>query len=289
MKREEAMKLTQQGLAELNEAIRQGKSETLQRYLDVLARFHQYSFNNALLIAIQFPEATRVAGFRMWKKLGRFVKKGETGIGIIAPMVFRKKDGDSGASNANDGRQAEPHLGFKVVHVFDVSQTEGEELPEFAQITGDPGEYLNRLEQVIRDAEIELVYEDPGHGAEGVSKKGTIVVMPDLVPAKSFAVLAHEFAHELVHQCKSRKDRPSKTVRETEAEAVAHVVCRAIGIDSTTHCADYIQLYRGDVDTLAESLDVIQKTAGDILTRLGHSTEKETEHGRESEKGRAYA
>ncbi len=288
MKREEAMKLAQQGLAELNEAIRQGKSETLQRYLDVLSRFHQYSFNNALLIAMQFPEATRVAGFRTWKKLGRFVKKGEKGIGIIAPMVFRKKD-DSGESRATDDQAAEPHLGFKVVHVFDVSQTEGEELPEFAQITGEPGEYLSRLEQAIRDADIELIYDDPGFGADGVSQNGKVVVRPDMSPAKSFAVLAHEFAHEIIHQCKDRKDRPNKTVRETEAEAVAHVVCRAIGIDSTTHCADYIQLYRGDTDTLAESLDVIQKTAADILTRLGHSANQEISNGQATKQEEAYA
>lgn len=261
MNRDEVRKLIQQGITELNEALQNGRSETLERYLDVLSRFHRYSFNNALLIAIQNPDATHVAGFRTWKQLGRNVMKGEKGIGIIAPMVYRKKD-DQGSDDDEGIR------GFKVVHVFDVSQTEGDDLPEFAEITGDPGENIEALESLVREHGIELAYENPGGGAKGVSQNGKIVVHPDLTEAETFAVLVHEVAHELLHQQTGRKQETTRTVRETEAEAVSHVVCRAVGMNGTTRSSDYIQLYSGDTKTLSESLDHIQKTAAVILERL---------------------
>ena len=131
MKREEVKELIERGVRELNDALAAGKSERLQQYLKVMARFPSYSFNNQLLICLQLPEATRVQGFRGWKKLGRVVNKGEKGIGIIAPMVYRMDDEASRDSDDTTIR------GFKVVHVFDVSQTEGEPLPEFARVTGD--------------------------------------------------------------------------------------------------------------------------------------------------------
>lgn len=97
MKREEAIKLTQTALEQLSAALEQGHSETLATYLNTLARFHNYSFGNVMLIAFQKPDATHVAGFNTWKKLGRHVKKGEKGIAILAPMIYRRK-----------GRRAEP-------------------------------------------------------------------------------------------------------------------------------------------------------------------------------------
>ena len=127
MKREEVSELVERGIRELNEALAAGKSDRLQQYLDVMARFPRYSFNNCILIAVQFPQARIVQGFHAWKKLGRSVKKGEKGIGIIAPMIGRKKD-EEGQADDSTGKTI---FGFKVVHVFDVSQTEGDELPEF--------------------------------------------------------------------------------------------------------------------------------------------------------------
>lgn len=120
MKREEATKLAERGLAELNAALQKGASDTLTRYLDALARFHHYSFGNVMLIACQRPNATRVAGFHTWKSLGRWVKKGEQGIAILAPMVGRKRreDSDSATADKNDGNVRQL-FGFRVVHVFD--------------------------------------------------------------------------------------------------------------------------------------------------------------------------
>lgn len=257
MNREEVKKLIQQGITELNQALQNGHSETLEHYLDVLSRFHRYSFNNAILIAIQRPDATHVAGFRTWKQLGRSVIKGEKGIGIMAPMVYRKDD--------DAGDDDDVIRGFKVVHVFDVNQTDGKELPEFATITGDPGEHVAALETFVREQGIELVYENPGGGAKGVSQNGKIVIHPDMSDAETFAVLVHEASHELLHQKTGRRQETTQTVRETEAEAVAHVVCRAVGMDGTTRSSDYIQLYSGDTKTLSQSLDRIQKTAAVIL------------------------
>jgi hypothetical protein len=269
MKRDEATKLAEQGLADLNAALQQGASDTLVRYLDVLARFHHYSFGNVILIASQKPDATRVAGFHSWKKLDRWVKQGEQGIAILAPMVGRRRHDDTANSavEGNDGN-VRHILGFRVVHVFDVSQTEGAELPEFAGIQGDPGVRLERLEGIVGDCGIRLEYDFPGCGALGVSRDGSIVVRPDMPPAETFAVLAHELAHELLHQQTGRRQEVSRTVLETEAEAVSYVVCQAMGLETTTRSSDYIQLYRGDVATLSESLDLIQKTAASLIEQL---------------------
>ena len=261
MKREEVSELVERGIRELNDALAAGKSDRLQQYLDVMARFPRYSFNNCILIAVQFPEARIVQGFHAWKKLGRFVKKGEKGIGIIAPMIGRKKDEDGPA----DDSTGKTIFGFKVVHVFDVSQTEGDELPEFAQVSGDPGENIAAVESLIRSWGIELVCEDIPSGADGLSKKGTIVVAPNLEPPRLLLTLVHEAAHEKMHADSERRKETTKTIRETEAEAVAHVVCRALGLETIDHCADYIQLYNGDVEVLTKSMDCIQKTAASIL------------------------
>jgi len=263
MNREEATKLSETTIAELALALEQGQSEAMTNYLTVMAKFHDYSFRNCLLIAMQKPDATHVAGFNRWKDLNRFVRKGEKGIAILAPLVYRKKPDDD-----NNDKPTEKVLrGFKVVHVFDISQTEGEELPGFASLAGDPGERLSQLEALIRRHGITLKYEPLPTSVLGLSRGGEIVVVPTLSPAETFSVLAHEFAHERLHQGE-RKKQVSKTVRETEAEAVAFVVCKAVGLDPGSRSADYIQLYAGDRELLMESLDFIQKTAAYILSEL---------------------
>ncbi|WP_425399165.1 ArdC-like ssDNA-binding domain-containing protein [Aeoliella sp.] len=264
MKREEVKELVERGVRELNEALAAGKSDRLQQYLNVMARFPRYSFNNCMLIALQFPEAQLIQGFHAWRKLGRTVKKGEKGIGIIAPMVGKKKDEDAKANE--DGEKS--IFGFKVVHVFDVSQTEGDDLPEFAEVSGDPGENIPAVESLIRDWGIELVYEEIPCGADGLSKKGTIVIDPDLEPAKLLLTLVHEASHERLHADADRRKETTKTIRETEAEAVAHVVCQALGLNTLEHCADYIQLYNGDAEVFAKSMEYIQKTAAEILAGI---------------------
>lgn len=263
MKKEEARKLAEQGLAELHQALQNGHSETLTRYLNMMSRFHRYSFNNILLIARQCPDAVYVAGFHTWRKLGRCVRKGEQGIGIFAPMAYRRKE--DAKRSVDEPEDSVALAGFRVVHVFDVSQTDGDDLPELTTVQGNPGNQLPRLERVIRESGIEIEYGNPGYGAHGVSTDGKIIVEPDLPPAQTFSILVHEFSHELMHQKTGRRKELSRAARETEAEAVAHVVCMACGLDPKTSTADYIYLSRGDAKTLSHSLDIIQKTATSII------------------------
>lgn len=275
MKREELLEKVDDALANLEQALANGHSEQLQKFLEFTSRFHNYSFGNVLLICMQFPEATMIAGYQTWKKMGRQVKKGEKGIRILAPMIYKKKseEGEEGEFKSEevtkDGKRV---AGFRAVSVFDVSQTDGEELPTIRGYTGNPAENLFKLEEFVASKGIELLYEDPGSGALGVSQDGRILVKPDMEPAETFAVLAHEVAHELLHKGDRRKET-TKTIRETEAEAVAYAVCSAVGLQAGSGASDYIQLYQGDVEKLRESLELIRKTASEILGMLEISGE----------------
>lgn len=270
MKAEQARKIADQALEQLADALKDGRSEELTRYLAMLARFHKYSFGNVMLILSQKPDATHVAGFNTWKQLGRFVKKGEKGIVIIAPMLIRKQD-----EQASENDKPESMLRFRGVYVFDVSQTDGQPLPEPSAVNGDPGRHIDRLRSVIAERGITIDNDDLPIGADGVSRGGRISIRSGLAPAQEFSVTVHEFAHELLHR---GDDRPaSKTVRETEAEAVAFVVCQAIGLETGSAASDYIQLYDGETETLAASLDRIQKTAAEIIAVL-HDAPDEQAH-----------
>ena len=264
MKAEQAKKVADQALEQLSQALAAGRCDELTRYLSMLAKFHKYSFGNVMLILSQKPDATHVAGFNTWKQVGRYVRQGEKGIVIIAPMVFRKREAETIAGESAE--RDDTLLRFRGVYVFDVSQTDGQPLPEPAGINGDPGQHLDRIKTVVASRGIALDYEIGPGSAVGLSRGGRISIRPGLPAAEEFAVIAHELAHELLHR---GSDRPnSKTVRETEAEAVAFVVAQAVGLDAGAAARDYIQLYDGKTDTLAASLDRIQKTAADIIAAL---------------------
>ena len=255
--------LCDEALAKLAAALEAGHSDALKAYLSTMGRFHRYSWGNVLLIAMQKPNATNVAGFHTWRKMKRFVKKGERGIAIFAPVVVKKRVEDE------EGEDAQTRLyGFRTAYVFDESQTEGEPLPPFATVKGEPNEFAGRLESLITSNGITLEYTDRIAPAKGMSSGGRIEVLPNLEPAERFSVLVHELSHELIHKGERRKET-SRTIRETEAEAVAFVVCHSIGLDTNTAASDYIALYQGDQTTLAESLEVIQKTSAEILRAIG--------------------
>lgn len=274
MTKDEAKQLADQALQELHSDLKAGRSETLLRYLDAMSRFHSYSWNNSLLILLQMPMASHVAGYRKWLELGRHVRQGEKGIGIMAPMVYRKKsDSDDQASVDKDQRRL---IGFRIVHVFDVSQTDGANLPELSSLQGDVGHLLPSLEELVGSCGIRLLTEQLAPGVKGVSRKGEIGISDSLSGAERFAVLAHELAHEWMHDETQRADR-NRTVRETEAEAVAYVVCRTLGIDCSSRSADYIQLYNGTEDTLTDSLERIQKTAARMIAAMTNSSDLKTE------------
>ena len=267
MKREELVEKVDDALANLEQAIANGESDELKEYLGFLSRFHNYSFGNVMLIYMQYPEATFVAGFQKWKTMKRHVKKGERGIRILAPLIRKKQKEESGVESDDDTQAEKVITGFRAVSVFDVSQTAGEELPTIQGYSGDPAENLERLKQFASEKGIEIVMEDSLGGAMGVSENGMIRLLADLEPADTFAVLTHEVAHELLHKGDRRKET-TKSIRETEAEAVAFAVCSAVGLDAGSRAADYIQLHQGDVEKLRTSLEHIRETASEILGAL---------------------
>ena len=270
MDREEALRVSDEALQSLSAALKEGKSEQLTKYLDTMARFHQYSFSNCMLIFAQKPDASNVAGFGKWKEFNRFVRKGEKGIAILAPLVRKKKD-ESG-SNATDSSKSSSDekvlFGFRIVYVFDISQTEGEDLPEFATLGGDPGSYIDALTGIYQEKGIRLNFgEQLPRDANGMSQGGVVTIKESLPPPQKFSTMVHELAHEMLHW-NDERDNVTKSMRETEAEAVAYVVCRGIGLECSTRASDYIQIWNGDDKLLLRSLDRIRNVASEVLQRL---------------------
>jgi antirestriction protein ArdC len=263
MNSENIKKVTNQAIEQLIQALERGHSEMLTQYLAAIGRFHRYSLRNVMLIASQKPAATHVAGFHTWHKLGRFVKKGEKGILILAPIVRRKNE--SAEQNETDGSSTA--VGFRAAYVFDISQTDGQELPEIGSVIGDPSEYRERLGKFVAEQGIALEYSQDIAPARGTSAGGKITLLPGQSPAEEFATLAHELAHEMMHR-DERRSSTSKRSRETEAEAVAFVVCQAIGLETGSAARDYIQLYEGDAKLLTDRLERIQVTSTQVLEAI---------------------
>ena len=263
------------GLEALSQSLAQGKSEQLLSLLDSMSCFHRYSWGNTILIMLQSPDSKLVAGFSTWKEQGRFVKAGEKGIAILAPIPKRfrvegeaqPQPDETEATTAAHMETASGVWGFKVVFVFDVSQTDGQPLPKLTTVQGDPAHFLARLKESVHEEGIPVAYLDDLDGAYGRSYGGRIEMRNGLSPAQEFSSLTHEYAHELLHP-KAERAGLTRAVRETEAEAVAYVVNRAIGLETGTASSDYIQVYQGTPATLAASLERIQKTASYILSKL---------------------
>ena len=264
MKVEQAKQIASNAIEQLRQALEAGQSERLKEYLAAMARFRRYSWGNVILIAWQRPNATHVTGFHAWHKLGRFVKKGEKGILILAPIIRRKAE-NTAEAEADESSGA---IGFRAAYVFDISQTDGQPLPEIGSVNGDPCEYRERLAKFVAEQGIALEYSENIAPARGMSEGGKITLLPDQSPADEFATLSHEVAHELMHR-DERRSSTSKRVRETEAEAVAFVVCSAIGLETGSAAQDYIGLYGGDAKLLSDSLECVQRTATQILNSIG--------------------
>jgi hypothetical protein len=251
----------------------------LAAYLTAMARFHNYSFGNIVAIARQRPTATRVAGFGTWKEMGRFVKRGERGIQILAPMIGHRRRNTEPAQNTDaDGNTKQPPvlIGFRAVYVFDVAQTEGEDLPEFDHsISGEVGDQRDRLIDFLAQQNIALEFNERIAPALGVSYGGKIALLPGQTEPEEFVTLVHETAHELLHKAE-RRTFTTATVRETEAEAVAFIVGQAIGLEMGNASSDYIQMYNGNAALLTESLEVIQRTSALILAAIHEEEIAET-------------
>ena len=236
-------------------------SELFKQYLDVQARFHKYSWHNTMLIATQKPDAEHVAGFKTWQTMGRHVRKGERGIMIFAPRPWKHTDTDD---NGNDTERQ--GVSFRPVYVFDVSQTDGDPLPEVEvpDIETAADTLLASLERVATKRGIAINYTALDAGYYGVSKGGTIDLATGHATGQSAKTLAHELAHESMHK-QNRPDGLTRTVAELEAESVAYVVCKHFDLDVEVRASRYIVQWNGDAKALRESLDRIATTARDII------------------------
>ena len=237
-----------------------------QRMLKVASKFHRYSFNNHLMIFLQRPEATVVAGFNRWKSLGRFVKKGEKGIAIFAPCRYRTKvETDDG-----DEKSLQQIRGFRVVHVFDISQTEGDELPDLDAVrpkllhADAPEGIWDALVAQADAAGFEVIRHRRGreNGYCDFSDK-QIAVRPDVAPAQAVKTLVHELGHALLH---SEELPHSKEVAEVEVESVAFIVCDAMRIDSGDYSFRYVATWSGgDIEKIKETAENVVECARGIL------------------------
>jgi hypothetical protein len=251
--------ITTEALETLARLLDEGHSEQLTALLKTMARFHQYSWHNVYLIASQCPTATRVAGFHAWRSLGRYVRKGEKGIAILAPLLAHR-------DREVESDQSRVIVGFRAAYVFDIEQTDGDPLPEPAEASGDPGVRTASLRATIHRHAIALEHVDDLGGALGISAGGRIQILNGLSPATEFTTLVHEFAHELLHR---GVDRPTdRDTREIEAEAVAFIVGTAVGLETSASSRDYLHLYGGNRESLTRALDRIQRTASAILAAV---------------------
>jgi antirestriction protein ArdC len=262
MKIEQAKQVVSKAIEQLSQALERGHSETLREYLAAMARFRRYSLHNIMLIASQKRDATHVAGFRTWRQLGRYVKKGAKGILILAPIVAKRRNAEAKSTEEYETGV----MGFRAVYVFDVTDTDGQPLPELGSAHGEPASYTDLLKEFIAQRGIRLEYSDAIYPAQGQCSPGKIVLLAGQSAAEEYAVLAHETAHAILH-LQERRTETTKRVRETEAEAVAFVVCEAIGL-TAGNSVDYIQLYSGDKETLAESLEHVQRASAEILAAI---------------------
>ena len=267
MKSQKVKKICKQAFDELVAAVEAGKSETLLQYLRVMGRFHRYSFGNQMLIQMQRKDAEHVAGFWTWKKLGRSVKKGAKGIAIMATLVYKKKHADIELENDEELLDLETIRTFKTVYVFDIKDTQGRPLPEFAQVSGEPGVYLERLRAYVDFIGVNIETKPLSGTTQGYASNGLIVLKSNLSQAESCSTLIHELAHQLLHIRQEAKD-VDRNIRELEAEAVAYTVGSGIGLDMGTSSCDYIQLYNGKKEDLMASLRRVQTTSSEILDAI---------------------
>ena len=220
---------------------------------------------------------TRVAGLYAWNQLGRKVKKGEKGIRILAPIVGIKRKKDEEAKK-DITTQNTRRLGRFPQRLRLRCRADGR--CRASRLCDRSAARWARtatvLVSLIKAQSIELVFTEKIAPALGISYGGRIAILPGQSEAEEFSTLVHELAHEMLHKAE-RRTTTTKVVKETEAEAVAFVIGKAVGLETGSASADYIHLYHGNASLLAESLEVIQQTSGVILAALQPPTAAEAE------------
>jgi len=239
------------------------KSAFFKGYLDTMAKFWQYSYHNQLLIHAQCKDATRVAGFRAWNELGRRIKAGSKAIKILAPCTKKvvKKD-------LNGEEKETAFTYFFPVSVFDVSQTNGRELPKIdVEVEGDNLKgLLDNLLCFCKSHNIEVEFKEFGvNGLYGYSKGGKIAVSSKQSVNSQVNTLIHEIAHELIHYSKKGL-KFSKEEKEIQAEATAYVISKALGFEN--RAPNYLALYTDDKEKIMQNFEVISTASRKILEFL---------------------
>lgn len=233
------------------------KSDFFKRYLDTMSKFWQYSYRNQLLIHFALPTAARVAGFKTWQELGRNVKKGSKAIKILAPYL--KKDIDT------ETLEEKELTSFFPVNVFDISQTEGKELPEI-EITINGDNYQDFLENLVgfcKEKQIKVDFKNLGiNGLYGYSKGGAIAVCNTQSINSQVNTIIHEITHELLH----KGEKLSKQQKEIQAEGTAYVVTKHFGLENKSF--NYLALYDADYKKIISNLKTIAEAAKEIIEFL---------------------
>ena len=240
-------------------------AETYKTALAFRQKLHQYSFGNCWLIYKQCPHASYVAGYKRWQELGRQVRKGETSIAIMAPLT-RKEPGDNGEDKYTV-------FGFRASSVFDISQTDGEAVPEYPkpQILSDDSQTiqatLTRLESFTTSRGFPITRKDlePGTMGSFSPRDGHITLSLTAPPLQQVKTLVHELAHALMHR--SESTRPYH-VHELEAESCAFLVCHTLGLDTARYSFAYLANWAEDPEELLPSAERACKTADQILDAL---------------------
>lgn len=293
-------------LKEITERLEQGvkdifTSEMYTKYLLTMSKFHNYSFNNTLLIAMQRPDATLVAGYNAWKnKFNRYVKKGEKGIQIIAPAPVKEReerekiDKDTGLTVLNESGEPEIEVvervipRFRVTTVFDYAQTDGEPLPtlEVNELTTRVKDYTLLKEAIEQVSPVPIRFGEIEGNAKGyyshVDKE--ICVRADMGESQTIKTMIHEVAHAMLHdsdQMKQRGEEKDQLTKETEAESIAFTVCSALGIDTSDYSFPYVASWASgkELKELKDSMDTIRLTATDFLEKLEAAVaERNVEH-----------
>ena len=299
-------------LKEITDRLEQGilevfESERYKEYLRVMSKFHHYSFNNTILIALQKPDASLIAGFNAWKNThGRTVKKGEKGIRIIAPAPFKVKQ----ETEKLDPKTNMPLVGadgnaiteekeitipaYKVVSVFDVSQTEGKELPSIGvdELTGDVSQYEDFFTALKKASPVPIALEHiegSAHGYYHLAEK-RIAIDDNMSELQTLKTAIHEIAHAKLHDIdlnapkEEKENHPNQRTREVEAESVAYTVCQHYGLDTSDYSFGYVAGWSSgkELSELKGSLETIRLAASELIDSIdGHF--KELQRARENE------
>ena len=284
-----------QQMKEITERLEQGvkdifTSEMYTTYLRTMAKFHNYSFNNTLLIAMQRPDATLVAGFNAWKnKFNRYVKKGEKGIQIIAPAPIKeveereKIDKDTGLAVLNENGEPEMERVeyvvpcFRVTTVFDVSQTDGEPIPslEVNELTASVKDYALLTAAIEQVSPVPMRFDEIEGEAKGYYSDADkeICIQVGMGESQTIKTMIHEVAHAMLHNSdfmKQNGEEKDRLTKETEAESIAFTVCSALGIDTSDYSFPYVASWASgkEMKELKDSMDTIRLTAADFLEKL---------------------